>query len=87
MARKYRVDRHALGWAVFDETGAAVSAVCRGRDIALTQRDRLQCEADRRAQSRQRPCMCCGASFLSEGVQNRLCGGCRVRGLDLQMVG
>lgn len=25
---------------------------------------------------RERPCMCCGRTFLSEGAHNRLCGSC-----------
>lgn len=25
----------------------------------------------------QRPCMCCGGTFQSEGPQNRLCNDCR----------
>jgi hypothetical protein len=31
------------------------------------------------ATMRNRPCMCCGRGFLSEGPHNRLCGPCRLQ--------
>lgn len=35
---------------------------------------------DPRRVPRDRPCLCCGRPFLSEGAHNRLCASCRVRG-------
>lgn len=31
----------------------------------------------RRPPAQERPCMCCGAPFLSAGAHNRLCSSCR----------
>lgn len=31
----------------------------------------------RKAASRKRRCLCCGARFASEGPGHRMCGGCR----------
>lgn len=28
---------------------------------------------------RERPCMCCGTKFMSDGPHNRLCGRCRTK--------
>ena len=40
-------------------------------------RDELEALA-RRVQTRKtRPCLCCGATFESEGAHNRLCERCR----------
>lgn len=33
----------------------------------------------RQAQLVDRPCMCCGKTFGSEGIHNRLCEVCRTR--------
>ena len=33
--------------------------------------------AERDACAVWRPCLCCGRPFPSEGIHNRLCGGCR----------
>lgn len=33
----------------------------------------------RRQAAQERPCMCCGASFVSAGPHNRLCSSCRSR--------
>lgn len=87
MARKYTVSRHAQGWAVYDDAAARVSSVCASQDAALTIRDQMQRQADRQVLKVVRPCLCCGASFDSEGIHNRLCGHCRGIGLDRQMVG
>ncbi len=32
---------------------------------------------NRESRAVERPCMCCGTTFLSEGKHNRLCGRCR----------
>jgi hypothetical protein len=74
--RTYRVDRHLRGWAVYDDTGARVTAAASCIDTALTSMDYLVREQERRAQEMRRDCMCCRVTFLSKGIHNRLCGGC-----------
>jgi hypothetical protein len=37
----------------------------------------LQAVADAKALRGPRACMCCQAEFISEGIHNRLCDGCR----------
>lgn len=34
---------------------------------------------NRAARKRERPCMCCGTAFDSEGPHNRMCGTCRTK--------
>lgn len=36
-------------------------------------------QSRRRQAAQERPCMCCGARFLSAGPHNRLCSACRGR--------
>lgn len=32
-----------------------------------------------KVKKQQRACMCCGATFMSDGPHNRLCGRCRTK--------
>jgi len=83
--RVYQVDRYAGAWGVYDSYGVFVSGPWQVRDEALTRCDALNAEARRRATEQARPCMCCGCTFTSAGIENRLCAGCR--DASRQMVG
>lgn len=46
----------------------------------FTFKDYAERDLDRRLQSQrttERPCMCCGNKFPSEGIHNRLCEACK----------
>lgn len=73
--RTYRVERFEKAWAVFDDIGARVSARATF-DVAMTTMELRNMEEVRRATERDRACMCCAETFLSEGVWNRLCPSC-----------
>lgn len=67
------------GYAVFNPEGVRCGAVTPFRRQAEQLRDRLQREADAKAKRGPRACMCCGGTFDSHGIHNRLCSGCRGR--------
>ena len=68
-----------VGHVVVSPEGRLASSPTPFRAQAEQLRDRLQIEADRKARRGPRTCMCCGATFDSEGIHNRLCGHCRGR--------
>ena len=74
---RFDVARIGGAWRVVDPAGQIVGGAHDNRARALTQRDILQAEADRRAKRMTRPCLCCGNPFESEGIHNRLCNVCR----------
>lgn len=47
--------------------------------VALAERkcDLLNAAQDARARRGERPCLCCGETFLSAGIHNRMCNRCR----------
>lgn len=68
----------------FDIVGSGCAWTIRknGQPIRATlgQQEQAQSRADRlnrEARSRERRCMCCAATFLSEGPHNRMCDRCR----------
>lgn len=66
------------GWRLVDPDGRPGSAFyTKGR--ALTALDAAQARADAARGRQQRRCLCCGESFLSEGIHNRMCDACRKR--------
>ncbi len=65
-------------WCVIDPNGQRVGAPTT-EDAAIARAERLQTEVDTRAKRGPRPCLCCGATFDSEGIHNRLCNPCRGR--------
>lgn len=67
------------GYAIVDGDGVQISGYYGGRDRAKTRLSHILAEADRKAKRGPRPCMCCGTSFESEGIHNRLCARCRSR--------
>lgn len=64
------------------DKGFSVGAIARRLDRAESSVvaciDRLE-KRDAAAHKQQRPCMCCGKRFTSDGPHNRLCGSCRTR--------
>lgn len=73
----FRVTGH--GWVVLDPSRRQTGGYHPSRDAAQTRCDSLNAELDRRNKRGPRPCMCCGATFVSEGIHNRLCPPCRHR--------
>lgn len=64
-------------WAVFDGDGNRVSGIFNSHVEAECRLQKLQEEARQKSATRERPCMCCGKVFESEGIHNRLCNYCR----------
>lgn len=67
------------GYVVLDPSRMRVSGFYPDTGSAQTRCDTLNAELDRKKRRGPRSCMCCGQSFLSEGVHNRLCDSCRRR--------
>jgi hypothetical protein len=59
-------------WGTYP-SAAQASAICGTRMATEARKARLV----------TRPCLCCGASFESEGAHNRMCTLCRRKGSDL----
>ena len=47
------------------------------RSLAERKCETLNAEADTSRKRGERPCLCCGEAFLSEGIHNRMCNRCR----------
>lgn len=82
---RYEVERIGGSYYVRDPQGALLRTAYAGRQAALTRRDNLQREADQKAKRGPRPCMCCGSTFNSDGIHNRLCSGCGGHGIAVPM--
>jgi hypothetical protein len=81
---RYVVRRHEkLGFAVFSPEGVQVTEWVEREGAAVTRQKQLQTAADKRAKKQTRECITCKAEFLSEGIHNRMCNGCRARGGDV----
>jgi hypothetical protein len=66
-----------MGYAVFDPEGERASCFFHHHDLADARRLDMQAERDAALKRKQRPCMCCGRPFMSQGIHNRLCDSCR----------
>jgi hypothetical protein len=75
---EYRAGEHR-GWYVLDPDGLPCAGPFNDRNKAGMSRDARQAEADARAKRGERPCLCCGRTFQSEGIHNRMCDLCRHR--------
>ena len=76
----YAVRRYgAEGWGVIGPDGRRAGPVAPDHAAAEARRAALQAEADAKAKRGTRACLCCGASFESQGIHNRLCTPCRGR--------
>lgn len=67
------------GYAIVGPDGRRVSGFYSDRDKAQERLAAMRAEDDARAKRGPRPCMCCGETFRSEGIHNRLCDSCRRR--------
>ena len=70
--KHFKVRGSGASWDVVDPAGKIIRTFRHNYDAEqmaqrLTRLDRLK----------NRPCMCCGHTFSSEGPHNRLCVGCR----------
>lgn len=63
-------------WAVWDGDGQQLSGAYYTRDEALARWETLVAAERQKRTAGERPCMCCGRTFLSEGIHNRLCQSC-----------
>lgn len=81
--REYRVkavSRHK--YVVVDQAGERHGRPTT-RDMAEERVEVLQRRDERARNARERPCLCCGRNFRSEGIHNRLCTPCRAGADDL----
>lgn len=67
------------GYVVYDPEGVRVSEPVRNKVYAVERRDKLQAVLDGKTKRQDRPCMCCGTTFPSVGIHNRMCDPCRRR--------
>ncbi len=67
----------AKDFAVFDPDGVRISDPVAAREKAIALLKTKQAAADRAARRTIRPCLCCGSSFASQGIHNRMCDRCR----------
>lgn len=68
------------GYFVLDSDGRRCAGPFKDRLKAGLSCERHQREADQKIKRGPRPCLCCGETFDSEGIHNRLCVECRGRG-------
>ncbi|PKP71876.1 MAG: hypothetical protein CVT82_00475 [Alphaproteobacteria bacterium HGW-Alphaproteobacteria-4] len=71
------LQRQGRGWIVAGPNGRALTGVYGDRNLAAVRLGELQDLAETTERRMRRACMCCGREFLSAGIQNRLCAGCR----------
>lgn len=76
----YSVSFVSGAYAIFDQDENRIGETFRFRGEAERKRDELQREADMKAKRGPRACLCCSTTFTSEGIHNRLCPRCRMRG-------
>jgi hypothetical protein len=67
------------GYYVIDPDGKRASIYTLSRVMAEQWCDTKQRAADAARKRIDRPCLCCGAIFASEGIHNRMCNACRTR--------
>lgn len=82
---RYRAEYiSGIGYIVFDPDGNFVpDSQTPFKQQAERQRDELQRAEDRVKKRGPRPCMCCGRTFASDGIHNRMCDPCRGRVLAM----
>lgn len=74
------IERTNFGFVVREPKGAVRAGQFANKWRAEEWQTRLEREDE--AGKRQRPCLCCRATFESEGPHNRLCKDCRRRSDD-----
>ena len=74
-------------YAVYNaSTNERESGFYTGRPLAESYCDTLNRQLKKREATTKRKCMCCGQTFLSEGIHNRLCRNCGHSGLGKEMI-
>lgn len=73
----FNLQRHGRGWIVAGPDGRQLSGVYGSRDLAAVRLGELADLAETTERRMRRACMCCGVSFQSAGIHNRLCPECR----------
>ena len=74
------------GWHVVSPDAGYSEQAFANRNAALSARGHAKAQAAKSARCRERPCMTCRNSFLSEGPHHRMCTICRHKGQDLDPV-
>lgn len=77
---RFHAEAITQGYVVVDPAGKVVAgSQTPFRIEAQRAATESQRAADKKAKRGPRPCLCCGESFASEGIHNRLCDKCRRR--------
>lgn len=77
---RHRLDfRSAHGFFVIDPDGEVAEGPFLSKALAERVCAKLQRDWEVRHRIGPRPCLCCGRTFHSEGIHNRMCGHCRGR--------
>ena len=79
-AARYSVRWTRTGWVVIDPAGRIARDGGNSMAEAEQAAARLQRAADCKVKVGPRACLCCGQTFESAGLHNRLCTSCRSRG-------
>jgi tRNA(Ile2) C34 agmatinyltransferase TiaS len=66
-------------WRVIGPNGSPTDEVYLTMQKAASTAGVRNSQARRDAHKTQRPCLCCGQGFKSEGAHNRMCDDCRRR--------
>lgn len=77
---KARYAGHGKGWVVVNGDGRQVDGPFGTEAEAAFRARAMKAALDARAKRGPRPCICCGVTFDSEGIHNRMCNRCRGRG-------
>lgn len=73
----FTVEKQGYTWVVLRDGSRVYGPSCQAK--AEEKRDHLE----RKCRAKQRDCLTCGASFLSWGPGNRMCGRCRTASSDV----
>lgn len=76
-AHYYTMEANKNGFTIYDPDGKQVGTPLRNRAEAVAMKSKLQIEANAKARRGSRPCLCCGQTFKSDGIGNRLCLDCK----------
>lgn len=71
--KDWKLRQRPRGFVVVDGAGASVSPGFRTPEAAI---DWFNQRAAAAKPPKRRPCLCCGHSFQSEGIHDRLCNEC-----------
>lgn len=81
---KFKVQYARGAYHVLSPEGDVVSGPFTDHNKAQMACDSRQKAVDSKSKKGPRSCLCCGETFASEGVHNRLCTGCRGYAHDTQ---